>query len=78
MTKKNKKSSNLDNLSKKNREFSNLNELSKEKSFDAVRFKRQLHENSWRNSGAKNLHEYVKYVNKNATKSKLHRGFKNE
>ncbi|MCL2687691.1 MAG: hypothetical protein FWE58_04075 [Methanobrevibacter sp.] len=49
----------------------------KEKSFDAIKFKRKLQENSWKNSGAKNLSEYVRYVNRNATKSKLHRKYKN-
>jgi len=66
------------NMIKENQRFSNLNNLSKEKSFDAIKFKRQLQENSWKNSGAKDLHGYVKYVNKNATKSKLHRKFENK
>jgi len=41
------------------------------KEFDCVKFKRKLQENAWKKSGAKNLHEYVKYVNKNVSKSKL-------
>ena len=47
------------------------------KPFDAIKFKRKLQKNSWKKSGAKNLQEYVNYVNKSATKSKLHRKFEN-
>ena len=62
-------------MTNENKKFSNI---SNEKSFDAIKFKRKLQENSWKNSGANNLHEYVKYVNKNAAKSKLHRKFENK
>ena len=91
MIKENKKFSNLNKLNKENQRFSkllkitkenkkssNLNKLSTEKSFDAIKFKRQLQENSWKNSGAEDLHGYVKYANINATKSKLHRKFENK
>lgn len=43
------------------------------KQFDCVRFKNELQENLMKNSGAKNLREYVHYVNGIAQTSKLHR-----
>jgi len=53
--------------------------MNKEKQFDCVKFKRKLHENSFKKSGAKNLEEYVDYVNRMAEKSSLHKTeFKNE
>ena len=47
--------------------------MNKEKQFDCVKFKRELHKNSLRKSGAKNLHEYVEYVNEMAKKSPLYK-----
>jgi hypothetical protein len=35
-----------------------------EKRIDAIKFKRQLHENALKISGAKNLHEYVTFIKK--------------
>jgi hypothetical protein len=49
----------------------------KEKTFDCIRFKNELQEKTLIKSGAKNLHEYVEYVNKTAEKSTLHRAQKN-
>jgi hypothetical protein len=45
----------------------------KEKGFDCVKFKCELQENTLKNSGARNLREYVEYVNKIAQKSSLHK-----
>ena len=42
---------------------------------DCVKFKHELAKKSWEKSGAKNLKEYVQYVNENAKKSPL---WKNE
>ncbi|MDR3291715.1 MAG: hypothetical protein LBT10_06165 [Methanobrevibacter sp.] len=47
------------------------------KDFDAIKFKLELQENAWKNNGAKNLHEYVQYSNKIASKSPLHEKYKN-
>ena len=58
-------------MNKENEKFSNLNKLSDDKKIDALKFKRQLQKNSWKNSGAKNLHEYIEYANKIALKSPL-------
>jgi hypothetical protein len=44
----------------------------KEKQFDCVKFKNKLQEKMLKNSGAKNLREYVDYANKLAKKSSLH------
>jgi len=41
------------------------------KEFDCIEFKRETHKKNWEKSGAKNLREYVKYVNENVTKSPL-------
>ncbi|KZX12099.1 hypothetical protein [Methanobrevibacter filiformis] len=38
--------------------------MNNEKNLDAMKFKMQLQENAWKKTGAKNLHEYVEYVNK--------------
>jgi len=38
--------------------------MNNEKKLDALKFKRQLQKNAWRNSGASNLHEYIKCANK--------------
>jgi hypothetical protein len=38
--------------------------MNDELKIDALKLKRQLQENAWKNSGAKNLHEYVIYANK--------------
>jgi len=35
----------------------------KEKEFDCVKFKDKLFSNSWKKSGAKNIDEYVAYIN---------------
>jgi len=51
--------------------------MNKEKEFDCVKFKRQLQDNAWKNSGAKNIDEYVRYSNKMASKSPLHRKYEN-
>jgi hypothetical protein len=47
--------------------------MNKEKQFDCVKFKNELQRNLLRNSGVKNLHEYVDYANKLARKSSLHK-----
>ncbi|GAA5818385.1 MAG: conserved hypothetical protein [Methanobrevibacter sp. CfCl-M3] len=48
------------------------NDFSTEKKeFNAIKFKRKLQENVWKNSGAKNLDEYVDYINKRAKKSAM-------
>ena len=41
------------------------------KEFDCIEFKQELFEKAWKKSGAKNLREYVEYVNKHARKSTL-------
>jgi hypothetical protein len=43
----------------------------KNKKFDSVEFKRQLQENVWKKSGAKNTQELVDYINKRSLNSKL-------
>jgi len=45
----------------------------KEKKFDAVEFKNELQHKLLENSKAKNLREYVDYVNKIASKSSLNK-----
>jgi len=47
--------------------------MNKEKQFDCVDFKNELQKNLLKNSGAKNLREYVDYANKLAQKSPLHK-----
>ena len=47
--------------------------MNKEKQFDCVKFKNELQKNLMEKSGAKNLQEYVSYVNKIAGKSSLHK-----
>jgi hypothetical protein len=47
--------------------------MNKEKQFDCVKFKNELHERLLKDSGARNLKEYVDYANKLAQKSSLHR-----
>jgi hypothetical protein len=47
--------------------------MNKEKQFDCVKFKNELQEKMLKNSGAKNLQEYVDYANKLAQKSSLHK-----
>jgi hypothetical protein len=47
--------------------------MNKDKKFDCVKFKYELQEKLLKASGAKNLREYVNYVNKVASKSSLHR-----
>ena len=47
--------------------------MNKEKQFDCVKFKNELQKNLLEKSGAKNLQEYVAYVNKVAQKSALHK-----
>ena len=41
------------------------------KKFDAVKFKHQLQKNLHKNSNAKNLTEYMEYINETAFKSPL-------
>ena len=45
--------------------------MNKKKEFDCVAFKEELHKKILEKSGAKNLKEYVKYVNEVAKKSPL-------
>jgi len=47
--------------------------MNKTKKFDCVEFKNKLQENLMKNSGAKNLKDYVYYVNKVAQTSTLHK-----
>ena len=47
--------------------------MNKEKQFDCVKFKNELQKRLLEKSGAKNLQEYVAYVNKVALKSELHK-----
>jgi hypothetical protein len=47
--------------------------MTKKKNFDAVEFKRQLQENVWKNSGAKNTEELIEYINKRSLNSSLRR-----
>ena len=47
--------------------------MNKEKQFDCVKFKDELQEKLLKKSGAKNLNDYVKYVNKVALNSSLHK-----
>jgi hypothetical protein len=47
--------------------------MSKEKAFDCVKFKNELQNNLLKKSGAKNIREYVEYVNKVAQESSLHK-----
>ena len=47
--------------------------MNKEKQFDCVKFKNELQKKLLKNSGAKNLREYVDYANKLAQKSPLHK-----
>ncbi|KZX16257.1 hypothetical protein [Methanobrevibacter curvatus] len=47
--------------------------MTKEKDFDCVKFKRQLQDNVWKSSGAKNTKELVDYINKQSLKSSLRR-----
>ena len=47
--------------------------ITKEKKFDCVEFKHELHRIAYKESGAKNIDEYIDYVNKEALKSSLHR-----
>ena len=51
--------------------------MNKSKEFDCVKFKHELQKNSIKNSGAKNLQDYVKYINETALKSSLHKKNKN-
>jgi hypothetical protein len=44
-----------------------------EKKFDCVKFKYELQEKLLKDSGAKDLREYVNYVNKISQKSSLHK-----
>jgi len=47
--------------------------MNNEKKFDCIKFKNELQKNLLKNSGAKNLREYVDYANKTAQKSSLHK-----
>jgi hypothetical protein len=47
--------------------------MNKEKQFNCIKFKYELQEKLLKKSGAKNLREYVNYVNTLAQKSSLHR-----
>ena len=50
--------------------------MNKEKKFDCVKFKNELQKNLLEKSGAKNIKEYVSYVNKVAQNSSLHNNYK--
>ena len=47
--------------------------MNKEKQFDCIKFKNELQKNLLKNSGAKNLQEFVNYANKLAKNSSLHK-----
>ena len=47
--------------------------MNKEKKFDCIKFKYELQEKTLKSSEAKNLRDYVNYVNEIAKKSTLHR-----
>jgi hypothetical protein len=47
--------------------------MNKVKEFDCVKFKEDLFKNVLKISGAKNIDEYIDYVNKEALKSPLHK-----
>ena len=47
--------------------------MNKCKQFDCVKFKNELQEKLLKKSGAKNITEYVNYVNEVAKKSSLHK-----
>jgi len=47
--------------------------MTEKKKFDCVAFKEELNKNLLKKSGAKNLREYVKYVNEASKKSSLHK-----
>jgi len=47
--------------------------MNKEKQFDCVKFKNELQKETLKNSRAKNLREYVDYINKIAQQSSLHK-----
>ncbi|MDR2132574.1 MAG: hypothetical protein LBP30_04425 [Clostridiales Family XIII bacterium] len=47
--------------------------MNKEKRFDCIKFKYDLQEKLLKNSGARNLREYVNYANKISEKSVLHK-----
>ena len=48
-------------------------DMAKGKEFDCVKFKDELFANSWKKSGAKNIDEYVAYVNKRYKLSPLYK-----
>jgi uncharacterized protein YkwD len=45
--------------------------MNKELHINALKLKRQCQENAWKVSGAKNLNEYVEYVNKERKRHNL-------
>jgi hypothetical protein len=47
--------------------------MNKEKIFDCVKFKNELQENLLKKSGAKNINEFVNYINKLAQESSLYK-----
>ena len=47
--------------------------MNKIKEFDCIKFKYDLQKKTLKKSGAKNLREYVEYVNEMAKKSSLHK-----
>ena len=47
--------------------------MNKEKQFDCIKFKIELQKKLMEKSEAKNLNEYVKYINKVALNSSLHK-----
>jgi hypothetical protein len=47
--------------------------VNNEKQFDCIKFKNELQKNLLKNSGAKNLQEFVDYVNNLAKNSPLHK-----
>jgi hypothetical protein len=59
-------------MNKQNITYYNRVNLRDEKSFDCVKFKRQLQENVLKASKAKNSKEFIDFVNKVGTKSFLY------
>ena len=51
--------------------------MKNEKKFDAIKFKRQLQDNVLKRYNPKNSHEFMECINKSASKSPLHRKYKN-
>jgi hypothetical protein len=60
-------------MNKENITYYNGSNSKDEKSFDCIKFKRQLQENVLKASKAKNSKEFVDFVNKVGKKSSLYR-----